>query len=139
MTPNEQDPQSFRRRFDEAQQNRLDDFSKVIQRLQSAFENHLKVSSEVQATQAAMLERITAFNERFVEHDERESEDRVRILDSLALVMRELNENKTSIARHEEQISTLKQWSLMLAAALGSLATGCVGWVISHLQQNGHF
>lgn len=124
----------LRRRVDEEQQARFAEFGAMLHQTQATLSEYIKTMGSIQATQAATTERITAFMERFLLHDEREGQDRERIIDAITAITGELTDHKTKLARHDEQIATLSQWSLWLAAAIGALATGGVGWIISHLQ-----
>jgi len=125
---------ALRRQFDEHQINRIAEFGTAIMHLRQAFEESLRSSAQIQANQAAMIERITAFNEKFLEHDEREGEDRIRIITAIEMMTRELAAHQVILARQDEQIGSLRQWSLYLAATIGSIATGGVVWIIQHLQ-----
>ena len=60
MTTIEMD--SLRRRLDNEQVNRFAEISAAVSRLQASFEESLRNGAIIQANQAAMLERITAFN-----------------------------------------------------------------------------
>lgn len=136
---------ALRRQFDEQQIQRFSEFGVAITRLQQAFEESLRNTAVIQANQTAMIERITAFNEKFLEHDEREGEDRVRIIAAINTMTQELSTHHSTLARHDEQVSTLKQWVLYgataygaLATALAALATAGVAWIIQHLQSMPH-
>lgn len=136
---------TLRRQFDETQIQRFAEFGTAITRLQQAFEESLRSAALIQANQTAMIERITAFNEKFLEHDEREGEDRARIIAALDTMTRDLSGHQAHLAQHDEQVSTLKQWALYLAAGYGALAaaglamaTAGVAWVIQHLQTMPH-
>jgi len=52
---------ALRRQFDEHQINRIAEFGTAIMHLRQAFEESLRSSAQIQANQAAMIERITAF------------------------------------------------------------------------------
>ncbi len=106
-------------------------------RLQTSLEASLREITQIQNSHAAMIERIQAFNERFVEHDRREGEDRIRIIATLERITETLGAHGPEIKAHAEAIGILKQWNMLLAAAIGALAAGGVGWIIQHLQTTG--
>lgn len=125
---------ALRRQMDDFYLARFGEMSAAISRLQAAFEASLKAGTEIQGNQARMIERIAAFNEKFIEHDEREGADRERIIATLQQVVAAIGTHERHLERHAEALATLKQWSMLLAAALGALAAGGTGWIIQHLQ-----
>ena len=125
---------SLRRRMDRVQEERMTKISDAIDRLQTAFAETLKEAAKITTTQAAMMERQTAFNQAFLEHDEREGKERERIIATLERINENLHQQGEQIKIHAEAISTLKQWTWYLAAAVGALASSGVAWIIQHLQ-----
>ncbi len=125
---------SLRRRMDRVQEERMTKISDAIDRLQAAFAETLKEAAKITTTQAAMMERQSAFNQAFLEHDEREGEDRERIIATLDKITETLGHQGAEIKIHAESIGTLKQWTWYLAAAVGALASSGVAWIIQHLQ-----
>jgi hypothetical protein len=128
------DNNELRRQMDNFYLSRFADMGKSIDRLQVAFENSLKAAMEIQGNQTRMIDRITDFNEKFIQHDEREGEDRERIIDTLKQINSMVSTHDRQLERHAEAINTLKLWDMLLAAALGALASGGVAWIIHHLQ-----
>ncbi|MDG4549856.1 MAG: hypothetical protein P9F19_01395 [Candidatus Contendobacter sp.] len=128
------DTAELRRQMDNFYLSRFADMGKAIERLQLAFENSLKAAMEIQGNQTRMIDRITTFNEKFIEHDAREGEDRERIIETLQQVLKTLSAHDIHLTRHEENITMLKTWNLLLAGAVGALAAGGTAWIIQHLQ-----
>lgn len=124
----------LRREMDRVQAQRLTAISGIMARLQLSLDASLKEITQIQTSHAAMIERLTAFNERFVEHDRREGEDRIKIIATLERITDTLGTHGQDIKAHGEVLGTLKQWNMLLAAAIGALASGGVGWIIQHLQ-----
>lgn len=128
------EPDQLRRQMDNLYLSRFADMGKSIDRLQVAFEESLKAAMEIQTNQTRMIERITTFNEKFIEHDTREGEDRERVIETLQQVSKTLITHDIHLARHEEKITILELWNLLLAGAIGALAAGGTAWIIQHLQ-----
>ena len=128
------DPNPLRRQMDTFYLTRFAEMSKAIDHLNGAFEDSLKAFTDIQNTQTRLMERITTFNEKFAEHDERESEDRARLINTLDQLSRTLAAHDRQLERHTESIASLKLWDLLLASAIGALAAGGSAWIIQHLQ-----
>lgn len=130
MTTIEMD--SLRRRLDNEQVNRFAEISAAVSRLQASFEESLRNGAMIQANQAAMLERIAAFNEKFLEHDEKEGADRANFYEFMDMARRQNSEHATLIAKLQSEISALWKWNTwlvgMFTAAIASLMT----WIVSH-------
>ncbi|MDG4550742.1 MAG: hypothetical protein P9F19_15945 [Candidatus Contendobacter sp.] len=125
---------SMRRRMDRVQEQRMIEISAAISKLQESFEKTLREATVIQAAQTTLMERQNAFNQAFLEHDEREGEDRQRIIETMDKINTVLSHHNQEIKIHAESIGTLKQWTWYLAATVGALASSGVAWIIQHLQ-----
>ncbi|MDG4594218.1 MAG: hypothetical protein P9F75_00740 [Candidatus Contendobacter sp.] len=129
------DPNNYlRRQMDQIFAERLTAISTNMDRFRDAAEKAIRESAKTQAQQALLIARITALNNRFLEHDEREGDDRVRIINTMERITETLGGQGAEIKANSEAIGTLKQWSWLLAGAIGALAASGVGWIIQHLQ-----
>lgn len=123
-----------RRKMDRIQADRLTAISGTFARLQEVFDRRIEEITEIQKMQATIIERIAGINDRFAAHDKQENEDRVEMLGVLKQVTDTLAIYGQEIKAHGEAISTLKQWDMLLAVALATVATSGVWWIIQHLQ-----
>ena len=94
--------------------------------MQQAIDVQLAESRDAHERYSVMIERILALQERFMEHDRRETDDR-------KIIMATLERVSSTLAAHAEAISALKQWDMIIAGVLGSAITGVVGWIIAHV------
>ena len=101
-------------------------FEHLLEVMQQAIDVQLAESRDAHERYAVMIERILALQERFMEHDRRETDDR-------KIIMATLERVSSTLAAHAEAIAALKQWDMIIAGVLGSAITGVVGWIITHL------
>ena len=101
-------------------------FEHLLEVMQQAIDVQLAESRDAHERYSVMIERILALQERFMEHDRRETDDR-------KIIMATLERVSSTLAAHAEAIAALKQWDMIIAGVLGSAITGVVGWIITHL------
>ena len=101
-------------------------FEHLLEVMQQAIDVQLAESRDAHERYSVMIERILALQERFMEHDRRETDDR-------KIIMATLERVSSTLAAHAEAISALKQWDMIIAGVLGSAITGVVGWIIAHV------
>lgn len=101
-------------------------FEHLLEVMQQAIDVQLAESRDAHERYSVMIERILALQERFMEHDRRETDDR-------KIIMATLERVSSTLAAHAEAISALKQWDMIIAGVLGSAITGVVGWIITHI------
>lgn len=124
----------LRREVDLIQRERLKEMGALLIRLHESLEENVRETTRIQATNAALLERIAAFHEKFVDHDRKDAEDRDMVIKTLERITESLNRHEVEIQRHAEAISTLKQWGLMIVAAISGISTGGLAWILNHVQ-----
>jgi len=101
-------------------------FERQLEAMQQSINTQIAESRDARGQCTEAINRILALQERFLEHDRRETEDRKAIIATLEQV-------SATLVSHSEAIASLKTWSKGLTGVVWAAITGVTGWIISHL------
>lgn len=128
------DDNSLRRRADQILNDRFTMLLGNMERFRETSERAIRLVAESHEKQSAMLLSLIELSTKFSDHDKRETEDRDRSMAVIEGMMKMLIEHGNDINTHSEAIVSLKQWNLLIAGAIGALASSGTVWIIQHLQ-----
>ena len=101
-------------------------FDRRLSEMQQTVNAQLAESRDAHAKYSVAIDRILSLQERFLEHDRRETEDRNAIMATLERV-------SATLAAHAEAIKSLKAWNKGITGILWASITSVVGWIIAHV------